>query len=632
MKCYCTRRADIGTMGRASRTIAFVLLMALVIPISSGALSTHTSATQKSPTWTFMVYMAEDYYIPLSWQDDVNEMEAADRAPGMNVIALVDPYGPNNSFILNVTHDPNNLDPTIVSQKINDSGAVITNGEVNMALSSTLSDFINFSAMTYPADHYVLDLWGHGAGWRGVCPDGNDILTLPRMRTALEQSTNDIGRKLDLLIIDSCAEANVETLWEIGDYVDYYVASEKDVPYQGLPYTPILNGLASHPDQGVARLGASIVHDYVEWSKTGSIYSATMAEFNLTRGYATEPPMNAINYYDPIFHDTFVSVLNSTEYYENASTVDYGDFLRLLMASDVPLEMRYLALEQLRFIADITMAFEMFSNLYATDGVLVKNATGLTIYVPSSEFYDDPYNDLMFSQAGWEHTGRLLSGTTSTIPNGPAPTVTYAGDLPDSVTISMPSTYGSIVAAAFLELPNGLVDVSGQVKTGPEILLSGIAGHICMDVSTSNDPSHSAASSYHLVNVTLYGTARIDVSIVRADEPVPADDFNVIIGFSDGNMSAHYSDGAYHASIMIPTNASIGDMVRVEVIGKDTGRVLGDGTLLVSQGNMSVQVLIPAGRPGSPVELVVPLLLSLFPGILMLAFALLLRSERKKKV
>ncbi len=617
-------------MGLKSKALAFVFLMALVVPAASGPLGTHASAVQKGTTWTIMVYMAEDYYIPLSWQDDVNEMEAADRAPGMNVIALVDPYGPNNSFILNVTHDPNGMDPTIVSQPINDNGAVITNGEVDMALSSTLSDFINFSAKTYPADHYVLDLWGHGAGWRGVCPDGTDILTLPRLRTALEQSTGNIGKKLDLLVIDSCAEANVETLWEIGDYVDYYVASEKDVPYQGLPYTPILNGLALSPEQGVARLGASIVHDYVEWSKTGSDYSTTMAEFNLTRGYSTAPPMELINYYDSIFHDTLVSVLNSTEYYENASTVDYGDFLRLLMSAEVPLELRYQALGQLRFIARITIAFEMYSYEYAVDGVLVKNATGLTIYVPSSAFYDDPYDDLRFSQEGWGYTGRLLSGTTATIVNGPAPTVTYSGSPPDSASISVPGTYGSLATSAFLSEADGLAEVASSSTNGSELTVSGIAGRICLDVSTSDGPLYSEATSYHMVNITLYGSAVIDVTVVRYDGPVSPDTLDVVLSFTSGNETAHYSDGAFHANFTIPTDANIGDILKVEVISRDTGKVLGGGTVQASQNNASLQVVIPSRASGTALDLVVPLALSLLPGLLILAFALMLRGQRKK--
>ena len=45
-------------------------------------------------------------------------------------------------------------------------------GEVDMASPTVLTTFLRHGIQTYPADHYGLILWGHGAGWRGF---GGDV-------------------------------------------------------------------------------------------------------------------------------------------------------------------------------------------------------------------------------------------------------------------------------------------------------------------------------------------------------------------------------------------------------------------------------------------------------------------------
>ncbi|MCA9793926.1 MAG: hypothetical protein KC910_19085, partial [Candidatus Eremiobacteraeota bacterium] len=44
-------------------------------------------------------------------------------------------------------------------------------GEVNMAEPATLARFLKTGVKLYPARHYALFLWDHGAGWEGMCAD-----------------------------------------------------------------------------------------------------------------------------------------------------------------------------------------------------------------------------------------------------------------------------------------------------------------------------------------------------------------------------------------------------------------------------------------------------------------------------
>lgn len=185
--------------------LVFALLVMSAVPVGT----THVTSTQSSQTrWTIMMYMADDATPDLPWSGNIHQMEAANQTDGTNVIALVDPLGSGNSQLLKVEHGG--------AVTVADSFAVIPpGGEVNMASPNTLSSFIRFSAANYPADRYVLILWGHGAGWEGMCPDGADILTLGELKDALSNATDFMGRPLDLIGVDSCAEANFEMLYEI---------------------------------------------------------------------------------------------------------------------------------------------------------------------------------------------------------------------------------------------------------------------------------------------------------------------------------------------------------------------------------------------------------------------------------
>ena len=170
---------------RCLELVIVVLACATVLSTSS-SISIHlaeAASIDEPATWTLMVYMAADVSDELPWLQDINEMEAAYQASGTSVVALLDPPGDGDSRLLEIAHDEGFFDPDIVSVDVEDEGEVIpVSGEVNMGSPDTLRDFIEFSAANYPADHLVLVLWGHGAGWMGLCPDGFDLLTLPELR------------------------------------------------------------------------------------------------------------------------------------------------------------------------------------------------------------------------------------------------------------------------------------------------------------------------------------------------------------------------------------------------------------------------------------------------------------------
>ena len=116
-----------------------------------------------------------------------------------------------------------------------------TKESADMGMPQTLTEFINYCTALYPAKHYGLIFWDHGAGplW-GYGSDelfGNDSLLLEELRRAMDASVFGPGRKLDWVGFDACLMGNLENakLWK--NYAQYLVASEELEPGRGWDYT-----------------------------------------------------------------------------------------------------------------------------------------------------------------------------------------------------------------------------------------------------------------------------------------------------------------------------------------------------------------------------------------------------------
>src|SRR4030042_534989 len=152
------------------------------------------------------------------------------------------------------------------------SNAVEDLGELNMGDPETLSDFITWGVGNYPAEDYMLVLWDHGGGWDGaVCWDETDMwdaLTMDEVETALSDAQAYTGQMIDVLGYDACLMAMAEVVYETKEYVDYVVASEEMVPWDGWPYDAIMADLVSDPIMSPAELSSSIVARYMEYYGT----------------------------------------------------------------------------------------------------------------------------------------------------------------------------------------------------------------------------------------------------------------------------------------------------------------------------------------------------------------------------
>ena len=116
-----------------------------------------------------------------------------------------------------------------------------TSETADMGAADTLAEFINYCTVNFPASHYGLVLWDHGAGplW-GYGSDelyDNDSLLLEELRGAMDKTEFAGDKKLDFVGFDACLMGSIENavLWK--DYAQYLVGSEELESGRGWDYS-----------------------------------------------------------------------------------------------------------------------------------------------------------------------------------------------------------------------------------------------------------------------------------------------------------------------------------------------------------------------------------------------------------
>jgi len=113
-----------------------------------------TNATTKR-TWTIMVYLCGDNNLDSAGVVDLKEMKTVGTTDQIAVLAQFDRAGANRATVRYCLKKGTPLD----------RDAVQTLGETNMGDPRVLGDFVTWGISNYPAAHYLVVLWNHGAGW-----------------------------------------------------------------------------------------------------------------------------------------------------------------------------------------------------------------------------------------------------------------------------------------------------------------------------------------------------------------------------------------------------------------------------------------------------------------------------------
>lgn len=595
-------------------------------------------APETRTTWTVMVYMADDTSTPLPWEENLNAMEAAAQASGTNVVALVDRADYGDATLLKVQPDTNISQERIVSTVIDDGHQVIpVTGEVNTGSSETLSAFIEFCATAFPADRYVLVLWGHGSAWHGLCPDGTDFLSLPELRRALGEATTVLGRPLDLVVADACTQATAEMLFELQGYAEYFVAAETNVPYQGFPYTSIFNALAADPDQSVERFGKTIADECIRWAMvTAPYYSATIAVFDMYRFVCVSELLGQLSAegmkYEALFHSVLGSSLMSAEQYEIEWYMDFGDAMSGLTAAELPYGIRYLALEAALAARDMTVAVEKYISPSPADGVWANRSAGLAVYVPSDSPADSEYSSLRIADTLWDELGRAIRTPKADAEPLAPPSSTLAdhdGDgRDDTLIIRWGESYDALSAWLFRQEPGGLVFLGRADGHGDSMYLSSPRWFGSLLVAAGGEMS-GQMRSYALLSVTLPGSVALSV-VLGPENQLDRATYDVMVTTKSRELFLEDIGHSFTILLQVPEDGNIGEQFTVVVLVNGSEEVIGSWNLSIPSEDGTASVLVASFRPPHEPSMAVMVLFSALPGALLLAFAIALQRDRRR--
>ncbi|MBI5846341.1 MAG: peptidase C11 [Nitrospirae bacterium] len=290
---------------------------------------------EKKADWTVMVYLAGDNNLDGAGVGDLLEMKKVGSKNGLNIIAQFDRIGKKGTTKRYAIKPAGELGADVVQDL----------GETNTGDPKVLTDFILWAAEKYPAEHYLVVIWNHGAGWddeniyrlarsikmeisrkgksisdtnfgaKGTIPfglmrsvssrrmrravfstsiekalttraiafddDARDFLDNIELKKVFSSVIAKLGRKIDIIGMDACLMNMVEVQYQLKDTALYCVGSEEVEPGDGWPYDTVLAALAAKPSMTPEAVSKMIVDKYLKSYKASD--SVTQSACDITK-------------------------------------------------------------------------------------------------------------------------------------------------------------------------------------------------------------------------------------------------------------------------------------------------------------------------------------------------------------
>ena len=158
----------------------------------------------------------------------------------------------------------------------------------SMGNADTLADFLSFGIESFPAEKYAAIIWNHGGGsLGGIAFDEQhsyDALKLGELGEAFEKAFGSTNEEFELIGLDACLMATLETAQTLAPFGNYLVASQEILPTTGWDYAAIATNLYNEPDQTGDKLGMVICDSYYEkCDREGKEQAVTLSVIDLDK-------------------------------------------------------------------------------------------------------------------------------------------------------------------------------------------------------------------------------------------------------------------------------------------------------------------------------------------------------------
>ncbi len=255
-------------------------------------------------TWTVLVYMAADNNLEQSALDDIDEMLAAATGSNLKFVVQIDRSAGYSSKALGAIGNFTGAKRLLISD--GKLSVLDDLGETDTGAEATLSAFIGWGAVAYPADRRMLVLWNHGQAWSGYGTDDDDgnldgkeasVLTLAETASAITKglATAKLS-KFDLIGFDACLMGDLLVLKAMKGFADYMISSQDIEPAHGWDYNAF-TAIVDSPAITVEALGKLVVDGfYAQATKKKQASSVTLALYKLANVQAVEDKVQALAY------------------------------------------------------------------------------------------------------------------------------------------------------------------------------------------------------------------------------------------------------------------------------------------------------------------------------------------------
>lgn len=383
--------------------------------------------------WTWLVYMAGDNNLEGAGRDDLAEMKRVGSTDQVNVLVQFD------------TERNKTTRYRVEKQKLR---VLQQMPGVDCGDPKVLKAFLKWGVKSYPAQHYLVDVWNHGGGWENLPADydydsiralkpaaaqkrlrlrrsifkttvqkihrrpaaaravaidcgSHDYLDNQELRKALAASLPG-GVKFDVFACDACLMNMLEIAYEMKDTARVMVGSEETEPGAGWPYAAILKALVAKPATSPSDLAKLVVAEYGKYftkARAAATQSALSLDRIATLASAVDALAAALLAEVRSVAGAVTLARDRAQKYEMPEYVDLGDF-----ASQIALRLPHDAAVQAA-VAAIQAALDpksagAFVIANAATAPSVARSTGVSIYFPREEEYSPDYGDLLFSRHG----------------------------------------------------------------------------------------------------------------------------------------------------------------------------------------------------------------------------------------
>ena len=273
--------------------------------------------------WTLMFFLASDNTLSPSTLSQVKAIKAAGSHVDTNVLVYFDPNekgAPTRVFHINKDESSSSTDDSevsLVSVLTRDSISPEEIGQMPGPLSQqfanslqhtdrleahqALDQFLGFCRESYPAQHYMLFLLGHGlvVGRDAFLPDDNPdsaigLKTLGGILWGFSSEIKKQNEVLELIGMHSCSMSSIEVAYELKGNANYMLGSQGISFVGSWPYRQLLTKIYSAVDGDIPELVKSLHSLCIQYSADFMYagYSADMCLCSLNTGHIerlTEP-------------------------------------------------------------------------------------------------------------------------------------------------------------------------------------------------------------------------------------------------------------------------------------------------------------------------------------------------------